>query len=97
MRGVFECSMELGGDELDISIEFDYSPFRQGSSEYKGGPPIEPDEQEEVTINGVELVIGGPDPRKPYIDSKSITLPMELFSKKWIADMEIKILESKDE
>jgi len=74
-----------------------YSPFIKGGSEYPGGPPIEPDEPEEITITGVELIVPGPDPKQPNIDSKSIPLPMELFTDAWKAEMGIEIMESKYE
>jgi len=93
----YDYCITVEGAEHFISVEFDCSPFIKGGSEYPGGPPIEPDEPEDITITGVELIVPGPDPKCPHVDAKSIPLPMELFSDAWKASMGIEIMESGDE
>ena len=36
--------------EIPVTVEYDYSPPRKRTREYPGGPPIEPDEGDEVEV-----------------------------------------------
>jgi hypothetical protein len=43
----------IGEIKIPVTVEYDYTPYRKGSSEYRGGPPIEPDEGPDVEICAV--------------------------------------------
>jgi len=52
----------IGEIKIPVTVEYDYTPYRRGASEYRGGPPIEPDEGPDVEICAVNDAAGSEVP-----------------------------------
>ena len=48
----------IGEIKIPVTVEYDYTPYRRGATEYRGGPPIEPDEGPDVDVCGVTAADG---------------------------------------
>lgn len=61
-----EIATELEGSYLTnvdaaLLVRYSYHPASKGATDGPGGPPIEPDTEESVEIQGVSLKIPSPD------------------------------------
>lgn len=48
----------IGEIKIPVTVEYDYTPYRKGARESRGGPAIEPDEGPDVDVCSVTAADG---------------------------------------